>query len=64
MSVIGVSASARQQLLSRTGKSDPDHTDIDEDIACLQAIAVRWRMAASAQALTGDACEDVLHLMT
>ncbi|GLH75818.1 hypothetical protein SSBR45G_07260 [Bradyrhizobium sp. SSBR45G] len=63
MSVIVFSASARQKLLSRTGLSTPGLTATDEDAACLQALSVRRRIAASALALAGDAQDSVLHLM-
>ncbi len=62
MSVFVISASARQNLLSRIG-SRSAFAATDEEAACRHAWSARRRIAVSALALAASAQESVLDLM-
>ncbi|NPU15626.1 hypothetical protein HL666_33180 [Bradyrhizobium sp. 83002] len=64
MSVIPFCASARQHLQSRTGAFHTDLAAVDEDGACLRALAVSRLIAATALPLAGQTHARMLHLMT
>ncbi|BAM89364.1 hypothetical protein S58_33680 [Bradyrhizobium oligotrophicum S58] len=55
MSVIVMSASARQRLLSRTESSQPRLANADEDAARRQALTVRRSIATAEFPLTSSA---------
>ncbi|MGJ4893114.1 hypothetical protein ACQR1Y_33345 [Bradyrhizobium sp. HKCCYLRH3099] len=64
MSVIPFCASARQHSQSRTGSFHTDHAAIDEDGACLRALAVSRQIAATALPLAGQMHARMLHQMS
>ncbi|WP_456715616.1 hypothetical protein [Bradyrhizobium sp. USDA 4353] len=64
MSVIPFCASARQHLKSRTGSFNSDLAALDEDGACLRALAVSRLIATTALPLAGQAHARMLHQMT
>ncbi len=54
MSVIPFCAAARQHLQSRTGAFHTDHAAIDEDGACLRALAISRQIAVTALPLVAS----------